>query len=537
MTRKWPRAIAAAGLTTAALIGLPGLSQAARPNLVVIQTDDQNTATVKARFRGSDGRFQRVMPNTLREIYGAGTEFTNFYATSPLCGPSRMALLTGRYPHGSGLTGNSGNHGGWQGFSLSPSYTANLPVTLQNAGYRTSHIGKFTNGYYDQVNDRVDRTVPPGWDNWFTNAYVIGTRYYGYEVSHNGTAVGPVGSVNYRSNGPGIDSRRCTARLLVKPRGLNCNYLNDVMTRQAVKELKRKRDRPFFMLLDYQAPHGDVKAPAGPQPATRHRGTARRTPLARPANFNEADLADKPQQIQSLAGPRMDQGEITCLTRKYRTYLESLRSVDDGIGAIMATLRRTGKLRNTYVVFLSDNGYFLGGHRFSSGKSLPYEASSRVPFAIRGPGIPARGRAAELASTVDLTRTLLDVTGARAGYETDGRSLSPYWRRPQLTSRRAVGISLDLAPPDAAATISGRATIVEYNGYRVGPYKYIRYHSGNEAELYDLARDPAELENRIDSPEYAAVQSYLEQHLPEVTDCSGAACRAELPPWPAPTAP
>lgn len=527
------RSLAVGSLATAALIGLPGLARASRPNIVVIQTDDQDVASVKAKFRDKSGRQRLVMPNTVREIYGTGTAFTNYYA-SPLCSPSRASLLTGLYPHNSGLEGNSGSNGGWTGYQLSPSYTANMPLALQRSGYRTTHIGKFQNGYFDLANHRVDTTVPPGWDNWFTNSYVIGTKYYGYRVSHNGAATGPVGNGRYRLNGPGIDSKRCSARLIVEPlHGRKCRYLTDVMSRQAVKEIRRKHGSPFYLQVDLQGPHYDVKRPIGPQPATRHLGSADRTPLPHPSGFNEVDISDKPEVIQARTPDRMDKGEIKRLTGAYRTTLESLRSVDDGVGAIIETLRKTHRLKNTYVVFVSDNGEFHGEHRFSSGKFLPYEPATHVPLAIRGPGIPARGRSPEVTANVDLTATALDLAGVSPEYEIDGRSLAPYWQNTALTSRRPVELSLGIGAGPGDATVSARASAINFSGYRIGPYKYIRY-AGGQTEIYDLARDPGELDNRIDSPAYAAVRAYLEEHFAAVTGCAGASCRAELPAWPEP---
>jgi N-acetylglucosamine-6-sulfatase len=528
------RAFVLGNVVLAATLGLAGNALASRPNIVVIQTDDQHLSTVKAKYRDRAGRTRLVMPHTVKEIYQHGTEFSNHYAAAPLCAPSRASFLTGLYPHSSGLTGNDGVHGGWPGFRGSASYDQNVPVILQRAGYRTTHIGKFANGYYDTANDRVDTTVPPGWDNWFTTSFFAGTKYYGYEVNDNGKALGPVGDGGYRGTGRGLDSQKCSAELLVKPlHGRHCRYLTDVQSRRAVKEIRRKSTAPFYLQVDFQGPHGDVTAPQGPQPATRHIGSAARTALPRTASFNEADNSDKPGVIQMFSEEPFGQSETNGLARSYRSSIESLRSVDDGVGAIMETLRKTGKLNNTFVFFLSDNGVFLGEHRFTSGKFLPYEPAVHVPLAVRGPKVPVHASSDELSSSIDLPATFLRLTGAGTAYPLDGRSLVPFWRQPDLTSRRPVEISLALEPVTDGATISAKAPPLNFSGYRVGPYKYVVYQHG-DVELYDLDRDPDETENRIDAPEYAAVRQYMETHLEAVVSCSGSGCRADLPPWPEP---
>jgi len=524
--------LAAGTLGVAAILGLPGMVHAARPNIIIIQTDDQNGSTVRSQYRGDNGRNHLTMPNTVREIFNGGTEFSNYYATAPVCSPSRASLLTGQYPHTNKLFGNEGQRGGWEGFQAQSTYSENVPVSLSAAGYRTLHVGKFMNGYYDEVNDRVDTTVPPGWDRWFTTAFLPGTKYYGYEVSDNGTAAGPFGNPNYKSNGPGIDSKKCsTKRLLNPPAGITCNYLPDVMTRQAVKEIKRAAGSPFYLQVDYQAPHGDVKAPEGPQPATRHMGSASRTPLPRPKDFNEADISDKPVQIRKVAKNRLSRTDIKRLSKSYRLYLESLRSVDDGVGAIFDTLRKTGQLDNTYVFYLSDHGFFLGEHRFDFAKFMPYDASAKVAMAVRGPGVKKGKVSPEVTGNIDIGATTMALAGANPPYDPDGRSLKPYWKDSGLRSRRGVEISLQVRAKASGATTSAKAPVLNYDGLRVGPYKFIDYELG-EDELYDLSRDPFELRNKIDKANYAAVQQYMEDNLPKVTDCRGAECRADLPPWP-----
>ncbi len=528
-----------------ALARAPEFAQAKRPNFIVIQTDDQSAATLKGLYRGKIGGFHRIMPNTLDGIVRSGAEFRNYYASSPVCSPSRASMLTGQYPHSSGLLRNDGPFGGWPGLQALPTWNHNVPLALNRAGYRTAHFGKLINGYYDNVNGRVDRTVPPGWDRWFTTAFMPGARYYGYEVNDDGRAVGPVGNPKYRLGGPGIDPASCTAaRLRSGPGRGRCNHLTDVMTRAAVREIRTRHGRPFFLQVDYQAPHGDVRPPAGPTPQTRHAGSAARTPLPRPANFNEADISDKPAFLKAAAGRPLNSREIRSQTHYYRRYVEALRGVDDGVGAIMKTLRETGKLKNTYVFFLSDHGLFFGEHRFSRAKFLPYDAAAKVAMAVRGPGIPAATKVNEVVGNIDVPATLLKLSGTTAGYQVDGRPLGRFWRNPDQRTRRPYEISLfvgdeasveDGRPASAVggATASAKAPAVNYRGYRVGPYKFIQYRNGAR-ELYDLKRDPWELRNRAGRPRYAEVERYMADHLVEVLTCRGGGCREELPPWPQP---
>lgn len=532
--------LAAAGtIAIAALLGAPGIAQAARPNIIVIQTDDQNHRTVKSKYRGASGNFKRTMPHTLRKIFRKGTEFRNYYTATPVCSPSRASLLTGQYPHNHELTANQGPKGGWEGWQNLPLYERNVPVALRKSGYRTAHVGKFTNGYYDGRNDRVDLTVPPGWNRWFTTAYLPGTLYYGYRVNENGTVAGPFGNPGYGSHGPGIDSPRCTRDTLTnRLNGLECNYLPDVMTRRAVREIRNKGSEPLFLSIDYQAPHGDIRPPEGPQPATRHIDSASRTPIPRPPNFNERDISDKSGLIRGHARNRLTREEIRHMAGAYRRGLESLRSVDDGVRAIFKTLRRTGELDNTYVFYLSDHGYFFGAHRFALAKFLPYEEASRVAMAVRGPGVPRGGDSREIVGNIDVPATILDLAGADPGYELDGRSLAPFWRDPARRTRRGYEVSMEsglVGEAKGRAGNSAAAPALRYKSLLAGPYKYIRFAGGQE-ELYDLGRDPYELENRAGKARYAEVRRYMREQLGRVVSCAGEECRENLPPWPEPGA-
>jgi N-acetylglucosamine-6-sulfatase len=537
-------AAAAAILLVGVLTGTPAAMAAERPNFVVIQTDDQSPELLDSYYRGKSGIYRRTMPNTLREIVRNGTEFQNYYATSPVCSPSRASLLTGQYPHTNDLLTNSGEFGGWQGWSSLPIQNENIPLELKKSGYRTAHFGKFMNSYFNLDSGKPTRAVPPGWSRWFTASFKSrDNRFYGYSVNDDGRVRGPLGDPRYKGN-KGIDPAECElmtprVRVLRKKPKVGCNYTTDVFTRKAVKEVERSKNKPFYLQIGYDAPHGDVRWPVGPQPATRHIGKASRTPLQMSPSFNEMDLSDKPGVIQVAAPRRLNATEKSKLKTAYRSQLESLIAVDEGVGAIVKALRRTGELDNTYIFFVSDHGFFLGEHRFSLAKFLPYEESSSVSMAVSGPDVPV-GSSDEVVGNIDIPATISELADVTPEYDMDGRSMRPFWQDPSRRSARPVEISL-LSPTGGGSSsegagVSARAPALRYQGYRVGPYKLVRYWTG-ESELYDLSRDPNELQNRFDDPDYAPVQQYMELYFQDVINCTAAECREELPPWPEPLSP
>jgi arylsulfatase A-like enzyme len=390
--------------------------------------------------------------------------------------------------------------------------------------------------------------IPRGFDDWFAVSFrpkvTKGSQqphgstalFYGYYVNANGFPRGPFGNVNYESN-QNLDPSRCkmaTAKVRVGSRYVRCNYLTDVIARRAVADIRNADSRPFFMQVGFDAPHSDTARPVGPQPATRHLGSASRTKLPRDPAFNEADLSDKPPLIRAAAPDPLTRREVRIVTRSYRRELESLRSVDEAIGAILNALRGTGRLRNTYVVFTSDQGKFRGEHRLSFGKFLAYEESSSVSMTVTGPGVPKDRESEEIVGNIDVPATILSLSGASTEYPVDGRSLEQYWTQPELLTRRPIGISFGFRTgTDPGAGVAVAAPALQYRAFRVGPYKYVRYLDG-EHELYDLSRDPHELLNVYDHDAYAEVRAYMERHLSDVFTCQGPSCQADLPLWPMP---
>lgn len=502
-------------------------AESSRPNVVVIQTDDQAMLSLRATFRDPNGVLRRAMPKTLDLLAARGIEFTNYYVSNPLCSPSRATLLSGQYSHTSNFKRNSGPEGGWEGWQNLPIMDENLAVSLSRVGYRTAHIGKFTNNYHGETNTDFDPTVPPGWTHWYTPVYGGTLYYYGTKLNVNGAKVGPLGTTGYDLWGRGTDPPGCTAARLLEPLpGLECHHSTDLFSRNAVEQIQQSGSQPFYIQVDYNTPHGDMRSPIGAQPLARHYDSAIKTRMPRPRGFNEPDNRDKPSFIRNI--PPMSRAEIESINTRWQKDLESLRGVDDGVGAIVEALRRTGKLANTYIIFTSDNGMFHGELRMGSAKFLPHEPSAKVPFLVRGPGIRPGTRSGEIVANVDIAPTVAGLAGARLSRGFDGRSLRPFWSNPKRRTRRAVVLESYVGPVDlpiSDAGISAPAPPRNFSGIRAGRYKYIEYTNG-ERELYDLRTDPAELQNRIHNPAWRRVATSLARILASRRECRGAACRA-----------
>jgi N-acetylglucosamine-6-sulfatase len=518
----------------------------ARPNIVLIQTDDQPIQQFQGVWRDLYNRDRQIMPNTMNLVRNQGIEFTNYITPFPLCAPSRASLLSGQYAQNHGVIRIGGARGGWDGYRNNRINNENLPVWLQRSGYRTAHFGKFIN-HYGGPDAPTESTVPPGWDRWVTDATDNSTReFYGYQQNIDGEITPRMGFPYYDMTG-GKDPLGCPDL------GLDvCNYHTDSMSEQVANEI-RSADKPFYFQLDYHTPHGDSRPPIGPEPAIRDYDTALKTPTPNPPGFNEADVSDKPWFLRDLTS-RLTAGEIQQLTIENRKSVEALQSVDRGVKKIVDTLAQTGKLRNTYIIYTSDNGFFLGQHRIHRGKLLPYEPAVRVPFVMRGPGIKKGSTSREPVANQDIAPTILKLTGAKAKSKIDGRPMNSFWKNTKRHSRRPLLLSSYqqatrfipgdypeeppvLTPSKAkkGAQVSAKAANHNYVGIRVGPYKYVNYEEG-ESELYVIPQDPHELDNRYGKPRYRKIQAYLERELTKLRACKGASCRAPVPKWPKPPA-
>jgi N-acetylglucosamine-6-sulfatase len=444
---------------------------ATAPNIVFILTDDQTISDLEA------------MSQVNRRLTANGTRFTNFYATFPLCCPSRASFLTGRYAHNHGVTSNRPPDGGYPAFDDS----STVATSLRAIGYRTGFIGKYMNEYGVFAAEDPVGTVPPGWSYWFAS---LGSRYNGWWANVNGR----------------LQRFRYRAR----------DYHTDVLASRAERFIARnlRAERPFFAMVSTLAAHTDGSRRDerfNPPSAPRHSDAFKRASLPRPPSFNEGDVSDKPSFIRGL--PRLGPVERRQLRDHHRARLRSLLAVDELVGRLIRTLRAARALRNTFVIFSSDNGYALGEHRLRNSKFSLYEPTARVPFIVRGPGVPAGAARSQLAGNIDFTPTVLEIAGAPAPDPIDGISLLPLIADLNYLADRDLLLE------------NTRGTAIRSPGWMYAEHP--ADGPAREWQLYDLAADPYQLESLHDTtdPSVVAKRTELARRLAELRACSGSSCR------------
>ena len=465
------------------------------PNVVVIMTDDERYDDLAA------------MPRTNALIRRAGVRFTHYFSSYPVCCPARATFFTGQYAQNHGVRClYPWCHGGY-GRLNQRNY---LPVWLQNAGYVTAHMGKFLNGY---GKERGTPMHPNGWSEWYGLIDHSTYRMWGYSIFEN-------------------DHRETYGKVLSRDRKL---YQTDVLTNKALDFIDDRSgaERPFFLSLAYLAPHhesGNTQKLTGQlvRAAPRHQGRFANQPLPKPRNYNEADVSDKPPFLGHF-NRRINPKREAEITARFRQRWESLLAVDEGVERIIDKLAREGELDNTYVIFTSDNGYMQGEHRVRQGKMLPYDASTHLPFLIRGPGIP-RGRTTHaVVGDVDLAATIVDMTSARAGHALDGRSVLPYARnvhrpnyRPFLHTTAGQGSHGRTNTREGGAR-GTEPRVPAWSAVRTTSWLYVTYRSGH-SELYRLKRDRWEMGSLAGDPNYRVKRNTLRRLLGDLERCRGRSC-------------
>jgi arylsulfatase A-like enzyme len=402
-------------------------------------------------------------PNIDR-IGDEGVRFANAFTTNALCAPSRATLLTGTYSHINGMTGNP-DAGGILG-ETPPRFDPAQPTVsriLKQHGYQTGIVGK--------------------WHLPITPAEV-GFDYFVYKNGAGGPYYDPTG---YLGN-PSLGSSA------VEPQRHE-GYETDVMTDLAIKGMQQFT-QPFVMMVQYFNAHRPFDPPRKyehlydgeriPEPGTFWDDYQCRSSAARDARLRIEDMPDF-QPPPDLTDRQRRQWNYQ---RFMEHFLGTLRSQDDNIGRLFEFLDRSGLADNTIIVYTTDHGFFLGDHGWFD-KRFMYEQALRVPMMIRLPDQHGQPKVCqEWTANIDNAPTLLSLAGLPVPPEMQGKSLTPLL---SAEAHPAKPESMyyhyyEFGPPHWVAP---------HYGIRTERYKLIYYYSRNEWELFDLAKDPDEMENLV----------------------------------------
>jgi len=453
-----------------------------RPNIILIVTDDLDRRSVD------------LMPNLQALVAGPGATFTNYFANVALCCPARASILRGQYAQNHQVKTNRAPLGGFEKFRELGHENSTIATWLQTAGYRTALFGKYLNDYPGDSPTHI----PKGWDEWYGLIQERTRHYFNYDMNANGKIV---------SYGDEPE-----------------DYETDVLSRQAADFIRRNRTQPFFIYLATSAPH----SPSVPAP--RHGKEFQGFKAPSPPSFNEADLSDKPEWVRNKTG--LSDTEIAQLDKGYRRRLQSLRAVDEMIENLIATLEVEEQLENTYLFFVSDNGFHRGEHRIVSGKNTPYDESTNVPLLVRGPGVSSGQKIEHLVQDVDLAPTFAELAGATAGDFVDGRSFGPLlknnpppanaWRQAALiTHGWRQGLFFEHGIEHNSK--NDRQDTPAFQALRTKDYLYVEYTTTDECELYDVHKDPYQLQNLYATTDSVLI-AQLAKQLAILSKCAGADC-------------
>lgn len=395
----------AAALAAAQLAGCGTSGRARRPNLLLIMADDLGYADL-----GVTGRTDYRTP-AIDAFAREGTRLTQAYASAPVCTPTRVALMTGRYPART-------RAGLFEPLTTSPDGLPpdppTLPRLLKDRGYETGLIGKWHLGLAPEFHP-----LRHGFDEFY--GFLGAAADY---ASHVDTEAGR--------------STFYDGHQLVRTDG----YLTDLFSSRAVAFIGRRRETPFFLSLQYNAPHWPWQGPGDPP---------------------------YPDSVGATAG-----GSPT-------TYARMVQRLDDGVAQVLRAVAERGIERDTLVIFTSDNG----GERYSrmgpfrGSKMTLYEGGIRVAAFARWPGVLAAGATCDqVCATMDWTATLLAAAGAPASPAAplDGIDLLPILRG-----------GIPPRPRELFWRITQRA---RHRAARVADLKYLVTDQGES--LFDLAVDPGE---------------------------------------------
>lgn len=442
---------------------------AERPvNLLVIQTDEHNFRTL--------GCYRETLPEEQAYIWGKdavvetphidsiakqGALCTSFYATSPVCTPSRASFFTGLYPHNTGSPQNN--------LPMKNEMITFAKVLLDN-GYQTGYAGKW----------HLDGNGKPQWAperkfGFADNRFMFNRGHWKkFEITKDGPRVGALSKGAPSYGLAGADET---------------TFATDWLASRAIDFIRKNADQPFCYHLSLPDPHGPntVRAPYDRMFAD--------TPIRAPMTFSMAK--DNPAWATTEGKNSVGTFRADAMSQ----YFGMVKCIDDNVGRILQTLDELGISQNTAIVITSDHGDLCYEHgRLNKGN--PYEGSAKIPMIVLVPGkVPAKTIVHQALGTVDFVPTILPLLGFKAPPAVEGRDFGRLllgdaagWK--DVSVLRNAGVK-----PAWVAGVSDRFKLVV---------------SMNETPwLFDLEQDPDELKNYFGKPDTEAVCQSLASALLE----------------------
>ena len=448
-----------------------------RPNILFIMSDDHASHAISAY-----GSRINQTPNIDR-IAKEGIRFNNCFCTNSICTPSRATILTGTYNHVNNVTTLSSKLDG---------RLTTFPKLLQAEGYQTAIVGKWHLGHGGHAD-------PTGFDYW--NVLPGQGLYHDPEMIDMGE----------KKVYPG--------------------YVTDIITDLSLDWLKeRDPEQPFMLMTHHKAPHRPWDPDEKlmhlyqntdiPEPETFHDDYSNRASAAREAKMRvDRDMTDRDLKYPVPEGLTSAEEKQWKYQRYIKDYLRCVASIDNNVGRMLDYLDQEGLAENTIVVYTSDQGFFLGDHGWYD-KRFMYEESLRMPFVMRYPReIEAGSINDDMILNLDFAQTFLDCTNVDQTDEMQGRSFRPLMNGKTIEDWRTsmyYRYWMHLAHHHVYA----------HYGLRTHDHKLIYYYADGlgtpgsaddpkppEWELFDLKKDPHEINSVYNNPDYSEIQAQLTSEL------------------------
>lgn len=447
-----------------------------RPNVIYLMSDDQSTYTL-----GCYGNPDVQTPN-IDKLAADGMAFDNHYDTTAICMASRATVMTGMYEYKHGC---NFMHGDMQQDVWKNSY----PVLLREAGYTTAFAGKFGFDLRESPNGKRLPLPADDFDRWGG-----GPGQTSYDTKKNKSMAAYAEEYPHATLSYGAFGR---------------DFIRDAA----------KGGKPFCLSISFKAPH----RPTTPDP--KFDDVYAGKTFKKPENYGREH--GEHFSKQSRQGRQYNRFYGWNYADKYdevmATYHQQIYAIDVAVGMIRDALKEQGVADNTVIIYTSDNGFFCGSHGYGS-KVLPYEESTRVPMIIYDPRHPNSGkelRSEALTGNIDFAPTLLKLAGLPIPGNMDGADLMALYSDPKETIHESLAL-INVWGNDATHTM----------GVVTKEMKYLHWAYAAEGfdvteELYHLGRDPLELTNLANNPEYSSAV----QQMRKAYDKHLAAWKAEAVPY------